>query len=92
MLQGGGDGYHAVATNWLAKEKTTEEGLAWHNQRGRAETFHKELKIGFGMERMPCGQSYAKAVFLRIGGLTYNLFIGFKRLSCPGLKNLSKSS
>jgi hypothetical protein len=35
------------------------------------------------MERMPCGQSYANAVFFRIGVLAYNLFIGFKRLSCP---------
>ena len=32
---------------------------------------------------MPCGQSYANAVFFRIGVLAYNLFIGFKRLSCP---------
>jgi hypothetical protein len=35
------------------------------------------------MERMPCGQSYANAVFSRIGVIAYNLFIGFKRLSCP---------
>jgi len=35
------------------------------------------------MERMPCGQSYANAVFFRIGVLAYNLFIGFKRLCCP---------
>ena len=75
--------YHAVATNWLEEEKNTEEVLKWHNQRGQAENFNKELKIGFGMERMPCGQSYANAVFLRIGVLAYNLFIGFKRLSCP---------
>jgi len=75
--------YHAVATNWLEEEKNPGEVLAWHNQRGQAENFNKELKIGFGMERMPCGQSYANAVFFRIGVLAYNLFIGFKRLSCP---------
>ncbi len=75
--------YHAVATNWLGEEKNTEEVLRWHNQRGQSENFNKELKIGFGMERMPCGQSYANAVFFRIGVLAYNLFIGFKRLSCP---------
>ena len=75
--------YHAVATNWLAEEKNTREVLEWHNQRGQAENFNKELKIGFGMERMPCGQSYANAVFFRIGVLFYNLFIGFKRLTCP---------
>lgn len=75
--------YHAVATNWLEAEKTPEEVLRWHNQRGQAENFNKELKIGFGMEGMPCGQSHANAVFFRIGVIAYNLFIGFKRLSCP---------
>jgi hypothetical protein len=34
------------------------------------------------MERMSCGQSHANAVFFRIGVIAYNLFIGFKRLSC----------
>lgn len=75
--------YHAVATNWPEEEKNTEEVLRWHNQRGEAENFNKELKIGLGMERMPCGQTYANAVFFRIGVIAYNLFIGFKRLSCP---------
>jgi len=75
--------YHAVATNWLEEEKDTKEVLKWHNQRGQAENFNKELKIGLGMERMPCGQTHANAVFFRIGVIAYNLFIGFKRLSCP---------
>ena len=75
--------YHAVATNCSEKEKNTAEVLSWHNQRGQAENFNKELKNGMGMDRMPCGQSYANAVFLRIGVIAYNLFIGFKRLACP---------
>jgi hypothetical protein len=75
--------YHAVATNWSERDKTTQEVLAWHNQRGQAENFNKELKIGFGMDRMPCGQSWANAVFFRIGVIAYNLFIGFKRVVCP---------
>lgn len=75
--------HHAVASNWLAEEKSANEVLAWHNQRGQAENFNKELKSGFGMERMPCGQSWANAVWLRIGVIAYNLFIGFKRLNCP---------
>jgi hypothetical protein len=75
--------YHAVATNWLEEEKNTEEVLKWHNQRGQAENFNKEIKNGFGMERVPCGQTHANAVFFRIGVVAYNLFIGFKRLSCP---------
>ncbi|RPJ09954.1 MAG: IS1380 family transposase [Deltaproteobacteria bacterium] len=75
--------YHAVGTNWLEEEKDTAAVLKWHNQRGQAENFNKEVKVGFGMERMPCGQTHANAVFFRIGVLAYNLFIGFKRLSCP---------
>jgi hypothetical protein len=75
--------YHAVASHWPAQEKSAPEVLQWHNQRGQAENFNKELKRGFGLERMPCGQFGANAVFFRIGVLAYNLFIGFKRLSCP---------
>jgi len=75
--------HHAVATNWDEEEKDANEVLQWHNQRGQAENFNKELKNGFGMERMPCGQTEANAVFFRIGVIAYNLFIGFKRLSCP---------
>jgi hypothetical protein len=75
--------YHVVASNWPAEEKTAHEVLRWHNQRGQAENFNKELKTGLGMEQMPCGDTGANAVFFRIGVLAYNLFIGFKRLACP---------
>jgi len=75
--------YHVVASNWPVEEKTAHEVLVWHNQRGQAENFNKELKHGLGMEQMPCGASGANAVFFRIGVLAYNLFIGFKRLACP---------
>ena len=75
--------HHVVASNWPEEEKSAHEVLVWHNQRGQAENFNKELKSGFGMERMPCGESRANAVFFRIGVIAYNLFIGFKRLSCP---------
>jgi len=75
--------YHVVASNWPGEEKMAHEVLAWHNQRGQAENFHKELKHGLGLEQLPCGDSGANAVFFRIGVLAYNLFIGFKRLACP---------
>jgi hypothetical protein len=75
--------YHAVASNWPAERKTAHAVLCWHNQRGQAEHVHKELKAGFGLERMPCGEAHANAVFFRLGVLAYNLFIGFKRLACP---------
>jgi hypothetical protein len=75
--------YHVVASNWPTEDKTAHEVLQWHNQRGHAENFNKELKHGLGMEQMPCGASWANAVFFRIGVLAYNLFIGFTRLACP---------
>ena len=75
--------YHVVASNWPAEEKTAHAVLQWHNQRGQAENFNKELKAGLGLDQLPCGDSGANAVFFRIGVLAYNLFIGFKRLACP---------
>ena len=75
--------YHAVAANYEEEEKDACSVLKWHNERGTAENLNKELKIGFGMERMPCGTFSANAVFFRLGVLAYNLLIGFKRLACP---------
>ena len=69
--------------NWPVEEKGAYAVLQWHNQRGQSENYHKELKIGFGMEKMPCGESSANAVYFRIGVIAYNLFIGFKRLAGP---------
>ena len=63
--------YKAIATN---RNESPEEVLRWYNQRGEySENRIKELKIGFGMERMPCGQFEANAVFFRMGVLAYNL-------------------
>ena len=75
--------YHVVASNWPVEEKTAHEVLRWHNQRGQAENFNKELKNGLGLAQLPCGDSGANAVFFRIGVLAYNLFMGFRRLACP---------
>ncbi len=63
--------YTVIATN---RDESAEELVKWYNQRGeRSENRIKELKIGFGMERMPCGQFEANAVFFRIGVLAYNV-------------------
>ena len=70
-----------MATN-LHEEKSALDVQSWHNQRGQAENYHKELKIGFGQDQMPCGQSYANAVYFRIVVIAYNLFLGFRRLAC----------
>lgn len=71
--------YHVIATN---KDESAEEVMAWYCQRGEAsENRIKELKIGFGMERMPCGQFEANAMYFRIGVLAYNLFVVFKQMA-----------
>mgnify|MGYP005833802673 FL=1 len=63
--------YTVIATN---RSESLEQVIAWYNQRGEcSENRIKELKIGFGMERMPCGQFAANAVFFRIGVLAYNV-------------------
>jgi hypothetical protein len=74
--------HYAVATN-LPEETSAQDALVWHNQRGQAENYNKELKMGFGQDQMPCGQTHANAVYFRIGVIAYNLFIGFRRLACP---------
>ena len=74
-------GYHAIATNRTEDAATV---MDWYAMRGEySENRIKELKIGFGMERMPCGQIKANAVFFRLGVMAYNLFVMFKRQLLP---------
>ena len=72
--------YHVIATN---REERATEIVRLHNHRGQAENFIKEIKDGFGLNWMPCGESYANAVFFRIGVIAYNLFIAMKLLALP---------
>jgi len=75
--------YHGVATNIDIEGKDGQSLYAWYSQRGTAENRIREVKIGFNLEHMPCGDTLANAVYLRIGILAYNLFLGFKLLTCP---------
>ena len=73
--------YTVIVSN---RDEAAEETVKWYNRRGdTSENRIKELKIGFGMERMPCGTIEANAVYFRIGVLAYNLFVLFKILSLP---------
>ena len=72
--------YHVIATN---REETAPQVVAIYNQRGDVENNFKELKNGFGMDWMPCGELHANAAFFRIGILAYNLFQAMKLLSLP---------
>ena len=65
------DRYTVIVSN---RSEDMEAVVRWYNQRGEcSENRIKELKIGYGMERMPCGQFAANAVFFRIGVLAYNV-------------------
>lgn len=75
--------YHGIATNFLEEEKDTEEVIWWHNGRSNSENYNKELKIGFNLEYMPCGEFEANAVWFGIGILAYNLFIASKLFLFP---------
>ena len=71
--------YHVIASN---RTGSTADVLIWYRSRGEhSENGIKELKIGFGMERMPCGQENANAAFFRIGVIAHNLFVLFKHSS-----------
>lgn len=58
--------------------------MQWYHQPGETSKIRiKELKLGFGMERLPCGTCAANAVFFRLGVVAYNLFVLFKLLALP---------
>jgi len=74
--------YHAVASSREEAESASE--VLWgHQQRGESENWHKELKLEFGMEQMPCGQQEANALFFAIGVLAYNLSLVLKAKLLP---------
>lgn len=69
--------YTVIASN--RGDETAEETLSWYNQRGDAsENRLKDLKVGMSMERMPCGQFEANAMWFCLGCIAYNLFVMFK--------------
>ena len=69
--------YYAIASNRADEDAATT--MQWYCKRGDAsENRIKDLKIGFGMEYMPCGTLQANAAFFAIGVLTYNLYLGFR--------------
>jgi hypothetical protein len=72
--------YHAVARN---RTEPAREVIWKHDGRGQSENWHKELKIGMGMEQMPCGQFEANAMYFAIGVLAYNLAQVLKRRVLP---------
>ena len=73
--------YHAVASN---REEGAEATMDWYHARGEhSENRIKELKCDFAMERMPCGQFSANALFFGLGVLAYNLYKLFEKRALP---------
>ena len=86
--------YHAIATNMDVdpdkgiplEKRTVSDGcrVVWkYNERVQVENMIKELKIGFGMESMPCGEFEANSMWFAIGVFTYNMLVAQKHLVLP---------
>ena len=81
--------HHAVASNRPDTESASEV-IRNHNGRGESENWHKELKVGYAMEQMPCGETAANALYFAIGVLTYNLGLLLKEEVLPEEHRRSK--
>jgi len=73
---------HAITSNFPA-EYSTEDILKHHNSRGNAEKAIEELKNGFALAKLPCGELAANAAYAQICLLAYNLVSLFKRAALP---------
>jgi len=67
----------------LPEAMKTEEVLEFYNGRGRMEKAIGELKHGFGLDRLPCGDLFANAAFFQVLLVAYNLVQAFKRFALP---------
>lgn len=72
--------YHAIITNM---EGEASELVHFHRGRAQSENRIKELKLGLGLRRLPCGQLLANAAWVRIGALAYNLVEAMRRFALP---------
>ena len=74
--------YHVIISN--RENETAADTMKWYSQRGEtSENRIKELKIGFNLEYLPCGQHNANAMYFYIGCLAYNLSIILKSHILP---------
>jgi hypothetical protein len=75
--------YHGVATNCEEEERNSVEVIRWHNGRSNSENYNKELKGGFSLDHMPCGDFKGNAVWFGIVILAYNMVIASKIFLFP---------
>ena len=73
--------YYVIMTN--ITDWTPAQVARWHRRRATAENIIKELKHGFGLGRLPCGELLANAAYFEANLLAYNLVQLYKRLVLP---------
>jgi len=73
--------YYVIMTN--INNWTPARIARWHRCRANAENIIKELKHGFGLNRLPCGDLLANAAYFEANLLAYNLVQLYKQLILP---------
>jgi hypothetical protein len=66
--------YYCLATNFGEEEKSAEEVMRFHNGRGNAENFFKELKNDYSLHHFPCSDFYADAAYFYLRIIAFNFF------------------
>jgi len=73
--------YHAIITN--IEDKQPAVLIRWHRKRANAENMIKELKLGLGLDKLPCGELLANAAYFEANILAYNLVQTLKQVVLP---------
>lgn len=73
--------YHAVITN--IEDVQPAALIRWHRKRANAENLIKELKLGLGLDNLPCGDLPANAAYFEANILAYNLVQTLKQVVLP---------
>lgn len=73
--------YYVIMTN--INDWTPARVVRFHRRRANAENVIKELKHGFGLCRLPCGDLLANAAYFEANLLAYNLVQLYKQLILP---------
>jgi len=74
--------YYPIITD-LPASMSAEQVVDFYNGRGRMEKAIGELKNGFALHWLPCGEFLANAAYFQTALLAYNLARTFKRVALP---------
>lgn len=84
--------YYPIITD-LPASMDAEQVVDFYNGRGRMEKALGEIKNGFALHWLPCGDFLANAAYFQVALLAYNLARTFKRVALPSSwQNLSIKS